>query len=110
MVEVVHVTATRLVCRRREHIWVGYEHGVHSQETGGSGGGGGGNFSPQERHSTFERLPSISDGRDTTTRSLRRERVGWTAGMTCLVTGVSRVRVVSFHRRCQDGSQPAAAV
>ena len=48
MAEVLHVAATRLVWQRREYIfiyiWVGYDQGVLSQETGGSGGGCGGIF------------------------------------------------------------------
>ena len=35
MAKVVHVAATRLVCQRREHIWVGCDQGVPSQETRG---------------------------------------------------------------------------
>ena len=31
MGEVVHVAATKLVCSRRQHIWIGYGQGVPSQ-------------------------------------------------------------------------------
>ena len=79
MAEVVSVAATRLVWQRREYIWVGYNQGVHSQETGGSGGGCCGGTLYLVRyacHSAFKRSPSNSNGRKTISRALRRERVG----------------------------------
>ena len=46
-----------------------------------------------ESHSTFKRLPSNSDGRYTSSRALRRERVG--PREPPAVEGASRVQVVS---------------
>ena len=48
----------------------------------------------QEWYSTFKRLPSNSDGRNTTSRALRRGRVG--PRERPAVRGASRVRVVSI--------------
>ena len=55
---------------------VGHDQGMPSHETGGSGGGCGGKCFDMMRPSKFKRLPSNSDGRYTTSRALRRERVG----------------------------------
>ena len=42
MGEVVHVAATRLVCKRREHVCVGHEQEVPYKKNGGLGSGSGG--------------------------------------------------------------------
>ena len=98
MAEVLHVAATRLVWQGLAYIWVGYDQGLHSQETGGSGVGCGGIFYDKGATQHFKRLPSSSDGRNTTSRALRTERVGRQERPA--VRGASRVRVVSIRRRC----------
>ena len=108
MAELVHVTATRLVWQRRKYIWVGYDQGVHLKETGGSGGSCGGilYLVRQERHSTFKRLPSNSDGRNTTSKALPRERVAcWEGCLACTSCAYPPALWSAIA-----GNQPAVAV
>ena len=84
--------ATRLV----EHIWVGYNQEVRSQETGGSGSSCG-SMLGHDCHSTFKCLPSNSDDRYSyiIRKIFRRERVG--PREPPAVEGASRMRVVFIH-------------
>ena len=55
-------------------------------------------YSRQECHSTFKRLPSKSDGRNTTSRALRKEWVELRERPA--KRDASHVRVMPIHRRC----------
>ena len=95
MAEVVHVAATRLVCKRREHTWVGNQHGVPSQDTGGPGSGCGDIFVDMcaTQHSNVCRRTAVTD-----TQLLEHsEESGLDHENRLLWRGAWRVRVTSMH-------------
>ena len=91
MGEVVHAAATPLVWQGCEYRWVGYDEGVHSQETGGSGDGCGGIFDDKSatRRSNVCHLTPTSEAQ---LPQQTRERPA--------VRGASCVWIVPIYRRC----------